>query len=780
MQAAAEYSLMLMRLLRSFWYSVRGRLMLYFFTLSLVLIAVMTVILLNQGNLILNKSTYNQLQHLAELHSIYFENLLRQQQQQLQWAAETTALKQAISTEEWEEMQQILNHSSQNFTSASAQLQLILKKYPETPVSANHIMAFLLPTDSIFTHSQFIVQLPYLYQTMPVYQEQEIVAVLAVRINGELLARNLSLSFPKTHFHLQQNLPESVNFINEKIYRTKDAKKGELLSSWHPFMQNRLLLSVSIPVEAIPYLSLNIIIIGIAITLVILILIMLFSYRLIERLISPLSDLMNVARHIGNGQFSQHFQHSQLKEFDQLGVVLNQMSNRLQQMVHDLEQQVQERTILSQAYERFVPRQFLKLLDKNSITEVKLGDQIEKEMTILFSDIRDFTQLSEMLTPQDNFDFINSYLSAMEPVIYQHSGVIDKYIGDAIMALFPGSADDAVQAAIDMIKCLQKFNAQLIQQDKPAIKIGIGLNTGELMLGIVGGENRMDGTVIADVVNLASRVEDLTKIYGSSLLITTETYLKLAAPQHYHIRLIDAVQVKGKSQTVTVYEVYDADAPDVVALKDETREDFEVAIMIYENDDFEEARVLFHDVLTRNPADQVAKIYLDRCNESLSALMPAMPTVLIVDDTPFALTTLSELLSNNGYQVLTADNGLDALQLIESHRPHLILLDVMMPEVDGFEVCRRLQLQAHTRQIPIIFITALSETGSKVKGFQVGGVDYITKPFEVEEVLARIKTHVSIRHLCQQLEQKNRTLELDRKELLERLRLYKTERKISF
>jgi hemerythrin len=110
------------------------------------------------------------------------------------------------------------------------------------------------------------------------------------------------------------------------------------------------------------------------------------------------------------------------------------------------------------AYSKFVPRQFLSLLRTPSIMHVELGTHVEREMTILFSDIRDFTMLSETMTPQENFRLLNSYLSEMEPIIGRHEGIIDKYIGDAIMALFPKCADDALTAAIDMLTQLEVYN----------------------------------------------------------------------------------------------------------------------------------------------------------------------------------------------------------------------------------------------------------------------------------------------------------------------------------
>ncbi len=273
---------------------------------------------------------------------------------------------------------------------------------------------------------------------------------------------------------------------------------------------------------------------------------------------------------------------------------------------------IQELDELNTAYERFVPKKFLSLLDKHSILEVQLGDQVQKEMTILFSDIRNFTSLSENMTPPDNFKFINAYLSRMEPIIAQHNGFIDKYIGDAIMALFP-NANDAVQAALGMLNRLTQYNLTRGRPGRPIIKIGIGLNTGSLMLGTVGGENRMEGTVISDAVNLASRVEDLTKIYNTALLITEQTYLKLTDPWAYQIRVIDAVIPKGKSEEVTIYEIFDADPPESLNLKYETRENFELGFVLYHSEEVIDAKTLFEQVLAINPHDKAAQVYLKRC-----------------------------------------------------------------------------------------------------------------------------------------------------------------------
>ncbi|MFM9266941.1 adenylate/guanylate cyclase domain-containing protein [Tychonema sp. BBK16] len=269
---------------------------------------------------------------------------------------------------------------------------------------------------------------------------------------------------------------------------------------------------------------------------------------------------------------------------------------------------------IAEATSRFVPNQFLSFLGCESIVNVKLGEAVELEMSVLFSDIRDFTTLSEQMTPEENFKFINSYLSHMEPLIVANQGFIDKYIGDAIMALFSESADDAVRAGIAMLHALVEYNQHRASVNYIPIKIGVGINTGSLMLGIVGGPSRMDGTVISDTVNLASRIESLTKKYGVSLLITQQTFEHLSNPADYAIRVIDQVQVKGKLEMVTVYEVFDADLPEVKAGKLATLQVFSEAVSLYHADTFNDAAVLFADCIGQNPGDQVAQFYLQRCH----------------------------------------------------------------------------------------------------------------------------------------------------------------------
>ena len=268
---------------------------------------------------------------------------------------------------------------------------------------------------------------------------------------------------------------------------------------------------------------------------------------------------------------------------------------------------------LNLAYERFVPKEFLRFLNKESITDVKLGDQVQQEMTVLFADIRSFTSLSEGMSPQENFNFINEYLSIVTPEIHSHNGFIDKYIGDAVMALFPESPNDAVLSAIAMQMKVALYNESRQQRGEVPIKIGIGLHTGSLMLGTIGGAQRMEGTVIADAVNLASRLEGLSKQYGTAIAISEKVLFQLENMEQYGYRFLDRVKVKGKKEAVAVFEIYDSDSVSQQQLKKLTRSDFEEAIVLYYQQKFDLAQQSFQAILQINPQDVAAQLYCARC-----------------------------------------------------------------------------------------------------------------------------------------------------------------------
>jgi class 3 adenylate cyclase len=211
---------------------------------------------------------------------------------------------------------------------------------------------------------------------------------------------------------------------------------------------------------------------------------------------------------------------------------------------------------INQSLERFIPREVLGFLNKTTITEIGLGDYAELQMTVFFLDIRDFTALSETMTPQQNFRFINSFLKLFGPVIRQHNGFVDKYLGDGLMALFPGAPDDAVRAALNMRDKLQAYNTGRLNGGYNAIRFGIGIHSGPLMLGTIGENRRMDSTVISDTVNAASRLEGLTKKYACDILVSGATVGALKDKgADLAFEFVANETVKGKTKAIDVYRV---------------------------------------------------------------------------------------------------------------------------------------------------------------------------------------------------------------------------------
>ena len=277
-----------------------------------------------------------------------------------------------------------------------------------------------------------------------------------------------------------------------------------------------------------------------------------------------------------------------------------------------------EQVRIARAQKRFVPDQFLESLERADIGDVELGDAVAKEMSVLFADLRGFTTLAERLDPAEVIALLNDYFGNLEPTISAAGGYIDSYAGDEIMALFEGPADDAVRAGIAMSRALGDFNDLQRRTGRPELRMGIGVNTGPLLLGTVGGTERMQCTVIGDTVNAASRIEQLTKTYGTQFLIGEGTYQRLADPSAYSLRRVDSVTVKGKTKPFDIYEVLDAEPADRQAAKRRTLTQFGRALDALRHGDAATAADLIDDAMSIDPDDEALIAYAQRCAALLS------------------------------------------------------------------------------------------------------------------------------------------------------------------
>jgi adenylate cyclase len=216
-----------------------------------------------------------------------------------------------------------------------------------------------------------------------------------------------------------------------------------------------------------------------------------------------------------------------------------------------------EKRKVSRLFGRYVSRDvYWQLMSNPDLAELGGG---RREMTVLFSDIRGFTSITEKGQPEELVAQLNEYFTRMVDIVFAHGGTVDKFVGDMVMALFgapvddPGHGDHAVAAAVDMVAALGELNAKWLSEGRAPLDIGIGINSGEMIAGNIGSSAIMSYTVIGDNVNLGSRLESLNKEYRTRIIISDATRLRLT--NNYDIRPLGGVIVKGKTRPVEIYEV---------------------------------------------------------------------------------------------------------------------------------------------------------------------------------------------------------------------------------
>jgi class 3 adenylate cyclase len=264
------------------------------------------------------------------------------------------------------------------------------------------------------------------------------------------------------------------------------------------------------------------------------------------------------------------------------------------------------------ASQKFVPSEFIKSLGKATITEVFLGDLVEREVTVVFVDIRGFTTISEGMDPRDNFLFVNGFNNRMGPIVRQNGGFIMQYLGDGFMALFTGGSQGALKASVDMHHALRDYNRERHLKKRPPVSIGVGMQSGKLIMGITGDDQRLDAAIISDTVNTAARIEGLSKHFGTSILLTQECMESLTHPEDFDFRYLGQVQLKGKQKPIDLFECINGDALELQQHKLENLATFDHAMELYFKKEFAMAAVTFQQIFKKNPEDYTAKLFLNR------------------------------------------------------------------------------------------------------------------------------------------------------------------------
>ncbi len=286
------------------------------------------------------------------------------------------------------------------------------------------------------------------------------------------------------------------------------------------------------------------------------------------------------------------------------------LHNSLEQLTHEIESLHKDLESKNLAYSRFVPFHFLSSFEKPKLLDVKLGDYTLKKMTILSSDIRDFTSISENLSAEQNFLFINRYLSKMGPIIRENSGYIEKYIGDAIIAFFDQKPENAIHAAILMQHEIEAWNSDIDELKNFHVNIGVGLHYGELMMAVIGEENRNQSSVLSDGVMIANHLESLTKKYGAKVLISLDALFETKNPDIYPHRLVDFIHVNSKNRKLGVVEILVGGTE--LDKKMKWKEKFEEGVNLFWDSSYVEAEKLWAEIHKAVPTDKAATLYYER------------------------------------------------------------------------------------------------------------------------------------------------------------------------
>lgn len=317
------------------------------------------------------------------------------------------------------------------------------------------------------------------------------------------------------------------------------------------------------------------------------------------RVTRPVLELADGAHRVKDGDYQQSIV---LTQQDELG----ELADSFNMMMKGLAERDRVRDLLGKVVSTEIAEE---LLSK----DIELGGE-EREVTMLFSDVRNFTQLCEDRSPQEVLSILNAYLTRVSAVIESEGGVVDKYIGDAVMSLFGvplSHADDASRAlrtAMGMCQALKKLNKEFAKEGKPTLAIGIGINTAVVVAGNMGSKTRLNYTVIGDGVNLASRLEGLTKQYGVPVVISNET--RKAAPEFVY-RELDLVCVKGKTEAVAIYQPIGR----VGEVSRETEQElvqYQDCLQLYRQRQWDDAIECFARLYRNNPDDGLYRLYLER------------------------------------------------------------------------------------------------------------------------------------------------------------------------
>lgn len=337
--------------------------------------------------------------------------------------------------------------------------------------------------------------------------------------------------------------------------------------------------------------------------------IMYFSFKLACK---PIKKVEKALYRLSNGKVNSEIEVGGGKQFQEMENNLNKINEN-----YMAKEELIKKTNLE--YEKYVPKQFAKFLGKNSILELELGNQVQKEVTTLFVDIHNSTSVSTTLSLEENFNYINSYLNVVSPIIRKFGGFVDKYLGDGILAVFV-KPENALECAESIVKAID--NKNLANKNMPNLDVGISINTGEVVFGVVGEEERKSPTIISDTVNLATKMEGFNKYFGSKIIFSKRTLnsLKINYPLAY--RYIGSLSLGDKKEYISLFESLEYYGKKKRERIELLKNQFEQAVRYFNLGKCSQAKEIFEKILKSNREDKVAYMYFNKCEQSICGETP--------------------------------------------------------------------------------------------------------------------------------------------------------------
>ena len=325
----------------------------------------------------------------------------------------------------------------------------------------------------------------------------------------------------------------------------------------------------------------------------------------------PIKKIEKAIYRLSDGKIKDDIQIGGNKQFEGIEHGLNKIND-----VYKEKENLIKKTNLE--YEKFIPKQFLKFLGKNSILELELGNQVQKEVTTMFCDIRNSTATSSTLSLEDNFNYINSYLKVVSPLIRKHGGFVDKYLGDGVLAVFV-RAEDAIECAVQIVRAIEQKNKSA--SNTPSMDIGISLNTGEVVFGVVGEEERKSPTIISDTVNLASKMENINKYFHTKIIFSKRTLNSLKNEYPLSYRFLGTLTLEDKDY-LSLFECLDSYDKKIREKLESVKITFEQGVRYYNLGKYHNAKENFQLVLKRVREDKVAYMYYNKCEQKINGENP--------------------------------------------------------------------------------------------------------------------------------------------------------------